>query len=76
MLGSSTVYRERMTFVMCLQAICGSTDNISQFLTEAFVRTLTALSQDPIVDVRIRVSRFLSTFAGGTHSHSVNIIDD
>lgn len=33
-------------------------------ISEPFLKTLQGLSQDPVVDVRIRLARFLGTLVG------------
>lgn len=63
-LGTSTVYRERMTFIACCQDILLIDSVHVSFFSDTVVGILSKLAHDTIVDVRIRLSRFLGVFQG------------
>ncbi|KAI0093538.1 armadillo-type protein [Irpex rosettiformis] len=62
-LATSSSYRQRMTFLACHQAILQSDLHGGDFLNGKFLETLSLLSEDPIVDVRLRVARLLGAFS-------------
>ncbi|EKM55487.1 uncharacterized protein PHACADRAFT_184278 [Phanerochaete carnosa HHB-10118-sp] len=59
-LAISNSYRYRMVFLSCFQTILLATKDVG-LVSNVFVKTLESLSCDPIVDVRIRLARFLGT---------------
>ena len=63
-LGTSTAYRERMTFVACYQQIALSGALHTSLVSPTVLNILFELAHDRIVDVRIRVARLLGTFQG------------
>lgn len=62
-LAISPSYRHRMTFLSSYQTVLLALKDVA-LLSDAFVKTLQTLSRDPIVDVRIRLARFLGTLLG------------
>lgn len=58
-----------MTFLACYQAILQSDLRGDDFFTGSFLSSLLLLSQDQIVDVRLRVARLLGTFSGAYSRH-------
>ena len=53
-----------MTFLACHQAVLQSDLHGRDFLDDAFLKTLSLLSEDVIVDVKLRVARLLGAFSG------------
>ncbi|KAI0692388.1 armadillo-type protein [Cytidiella melzeri] len=62
-LAKSTSYRQRMTFLACHQAILQLNVRAGDFLGVPFLQTLSSISEDSIVDVRIKVARLLGAFS-------------
>lgn len=52
-----------MIFLSCYQTILWATKDVG-LVSGPFVKTLEALSRDPIVDVRIKLARFLGALLG------------
>jgi len=71
-LARSDAYRERTTFVRCEQSLFESNDRDFVVPDDEYWEILSALTHDPIVDVRIRVARLLGTifdvYGEGEHS--------
>ncbi|KAH9842696.1 armadillo-type protein [Rhodofomes roseus] len=71
-LARSDAYRERTTFVTCEQSLLESNNSDFIILDNEYWEVLSLLTQDPIVDVRIRVARLLGTifdlYNSGQHS--------
>lgn len=63
-LAHSESYRQRTTFVTCEQALLLSDHRDVVLLDEDFWETMSTLSRDSVVDVRIRVARLLEIIAG------------
>lgn len=59
-LAISSSYRQRMIFLSCYQTVLLATKDVG-LVSEPFLKTLDSLRRDPIVDVRIRLARFLGT---------------
>lgn len=64
----SNSYRHRIVFLSCYQTVLLITKDVG-LVSDPFMKTLESLSYDPIVDVRIRLARFLGTLLG---EHSRN----
>ncbi|GJE95198.1 ARM repeat-containing protein [Phanerochaete sordida] len=63
-LAVSNSYRHRTIFLVCYQTVLLATKDVG-LVSAPFLRTLEALSRDPIVDVRIKLARFLGTLQEG-----------
>ena len=62
--AGSDSFRRRTTYVTCMQEMLVSDHGEVAVGRETFWETLSALVQDPIVDVRIRVSRLVGLISG------------
>ncbi|KAG1756528.1 armadillo-type protein [Suillus paluster] len=70
-LANSPIFRRRMTFVACQQALASSVGGLSILVDDARWRTLERLSNDSIVGVRIGVARLAgSIFENALHATS------
>lgn len=63
-LATSSSYRERMTYIACQQEIFTADLHGAVIVLVEFWQTMTALVQDAIVDVRIKMARFLGIVSG------------
>ncbi|KAH8106745.1 armadillo-type protein [Cristinia sonorae] len=71
-MASSRSYRERMTYIACQQELFSVGLYAAILILEDFWRSLRALVQDAVVDVRIKVARFLGIIfdsLSGTFDH-------
>lgn len=72
-LATSTVYRKRMTFVACMQALVTRRDQdlAANSFDDDLWKSVSVLADDTVVGVRIGVARLLGFISGRLHSSSV-----
>lgn len=63
-LARSEAYRERTTFITCEQSLLDAGDRKFIVLDDEYFEILSLLTQDTVVDVRIRAARLLGTISG------------
>lgn len=74
-LARSDSFRKRTVFVACKQAIILSDERDFVLGDEAFWDALTALSEDAVVDVRIRIARLVSIIYGEYRPFTAHLND-